>query len=91
MAQSIDALTIKAQTIAEPAGWFFAEPALRDMLDDPITQLLMKRDGTDACSILALVAAQRSSLHAQGRLGAGGIGAGSPKISHGFEVAQFAD
>ena len=83
------AQTIAAQSNAEPAGWVFAEPALRDMLADPITQLLMKRDGTDACSILALVAAQRLSLHAQGRLDA--VGSGSAKISRGFEVAQFAD
>lgn len=44
------------------------EPGLGDMLADPITRAVMRRDGVDEADLRALIAAQRESLLEQGRL-----------------------
>ncbi|WP_341898045.1 hypothetical protein [Ferrovibrio terrae] len=45
--------------------WLAAEPALNDMLADPITQLLMRRDGVQEAEIRRLAA--RLRLAEEGR------------------------
>lgn len=44
------------------------EPGLGDMLADPITRAVMRRDGVNEADLRALIAAQRDSLLQQGRL-----------------------
>lgn len=44
------------------------EPGLGDMLADPITRAVMRRDGVEEADLRALIAAQRQSLIEQGRL-----------------------
>jgi|GEM_PF-6944369 len=44
------------------------EPGLGDMLADPITRAMMRRDGVDESALRALMASQRESLLEQGRL-----------------------
>jgi hypothetical protein len=41
--------------------WLAAEPALSDMLADPITQLLMRRDGVKEAEIRRLAARLRQA------------------------------
>jgi hypothetical protein len=44
------------------------EPGLGDMLADPITKAVMRRDGVDERDLRDLMASQRESLLEQGRL-----------------------
>ncbi len=44
------------------------EPGLGDMLADPITRAVMRRDGVEERDLRALMASQRESLLQQGRL-----------------------
>lgn len=44
------------------------EPGLGDMLADPITRAVMRRDGVEEGALRALMASQRESLLEQGRL-----------------------
>ncbi len=44
------------------------EPGLGDMLADPITRAVMRRDGVNEADLRALIATQRESLLEQGRL-----------------------
>lgn len=62
---SADTRTIAARagTVSSQARWVKGEPALSDMLADPITQLLMRRDGVQETELRRLV--QR--LNAAGR------------------------
>jgi hypothetical protein len=41
------------------------EPALEDLLTDPLTQALMHRDGVSATSLRALIRATREGLRAR--------------------------
>ncbi|MEL3889306.1 hypothetical protein V6B08_03490 [Ferrovibrio sp. MS7] len=45
------------------------EPSLKDMLADPITKAVMRRDGVEETKLVALMARQRQNLLEQGRLG----------------------
>ncbi len=44
------------------------EPGLGDMLADPITRAVMRRDGVNEADLRALIATQRERLLEQGRL-----------------------
>jgi hypothetical protein len=44
------------------------EPSLKDMLADPITKAVMRRDGVEETKLVALMARQRQNLLEQGRL-----------------------
>lgn len=58
--------------------WQGREPALSDMLADPITQLLMRRDGVQEGEVRRLVARLR-----QRRSGSGTSGNGFEEITAG--------
>ena len=51
------ATTVMTVTTGKQACWFGrGEPALNDMLADPITQMLMRRDGVQEGEVRRLVA-----------------------------------
>lgn len=56
----------KAPLVAEKADdWcrrVHGEPALRDLLDDPIVQLLMRRDGVSQAFLEAVIKRARAGL-----------------------------
>lgn len=56
-AQAVSALILPVQ--ASDVRWLGEEPALSEMLADPITQLLMRRDGVQEAEIRRLVARLR--------------------------------
>ena len=56
-AQAVSALILPVQ--AGDVRWLGDEPALSEMLADPITQLLMRRDGVQEAEIRRLVARLR--------------------------------
>lgn len=47
--------------------WLAAEPALNDMLADPITQMLMRRDGVQEAEIRRLAARLQQAGNARRR------------------------
>lgn len=44
-----------SQLRAAPVHWAHSEPALSDMLADPITQMLMRRDGVQEAEVRRLL------------------------------------
>ncbi len=42
--------------------WRYGEPMISDLLTDPITRLLMKRDGVSWASLVVLIASVREKL-----------------------------
>lgn len=84
--QALGAQALAAQTAVilpvrlDRAQWFEEEPALSEMLADPITQLLMRRDGVQEAEIRRLAA----------RLRAASLGnrAGRPGATRGIRAAN---
>jgi hypothetical protein len=55
----------RAPARKEPYAEAGIEPALEDLLTDPLTVALMRRDGVSASSLRALISAARASLRAR--------------------------
>jgi hypothetical protein len=75
--QAYAAQTIAAQSAVilpvqmEQVRWLGEEPALSDMLADPITQMLMHRDGVQEAEIRRLAARLRDRSSQRGARAAG--------------------
>lgn len=74
--QALGAKALAAQTAVilpvrlDRAQWFEEEPALSEMLADPITQLLMRRDGVQEAEIRRLAARLRDRAGLRSTAGA---------------------
>src|SRR3546814_1478119 len=60
-AQTAVILPVRLDHAQDHTRWFEEEPALSEMLADPITQLLMRRDGVQEAEIRRLAARLRDS------------------------------